>query len=467
MKKQIITILIIFLPWLVMSQGVSVIDMLEQKNNGTFAIVDSKDLLGGAVSGDTSDVHADRMRVGMLVLDTTDGAVYQLDSDSVWRTFAASLWVLSQDTNLNYCSGRVGIGDNTPDYKLDVIGDVNTEGNFLIDGVVTIRRKGSNMFIGNAGNDDVLGIQNFAMGDLAGKQLDTADYNTVMGYQSMYYNAYGHHNTVVGFKSAWQSREMQRSTIIGSQTCNTIQDTIWYNTSLGALAGNSASTADSSIWIGYNQGNENGQIIISNNATALDPYDFAVDYWSLSTMPLFLKGNMDKDTTRYLELDSTNLRLFDKVEVFDNYDNLMKEDYYGITNYKIPTTDSTATGNSIVGVAGDTILPFKLCFTYTDWKMYMAHNDADSATMASYFYFGKDTLFADESSDYFLTEGILVNSGWDFSSYTTADLYLDSIPGALQDTMDEHDNYVFKIGQVLVNDSTVHFKPASYQILPE
>ena len=81
--------------------------------------------------------------LGELGLNTNDGKVYiQKDSVGIGSTvIVVNPWSvgLGSDTyNTFFTNGSVGIGTTIPQYKLDVVGDINTSTDVKINGVSVI-----------------------------------------------------------------------------------------------------------------------------------------------------------------------------------------------------------------------------------------------------------------------------------------------------------------------------------------
>ena len=92
-KLKILSIMLMVLAsFLALGQGYTRISsQLKQKNDLPFPLVDSYDLLGGAVCGtERTAFPQERRQQGMLFLDTDDDVVYQLvggTADLNWQKF--------------------------------------------------------------------------------------------------------------------------------------------------------------------------------------------------------------------------------------------------------------------------------------------------------------------------------------------------------------------------------------------
>jgi hypothetical protein len=96
--------------------------------------------------------------------------------------------------------GKVGIGLNTPVWKLDVKGgSINTDSLYRIGGTTVLSVKGTeNTFIGKTGNTSNTGSGNTAAGFQALNSNTTGYYNTATGMYALAANTTGWQNTATG-----------------------------------------------------------------------------------------------------------------------------------------------------------------------------------------------------------------------------------------------------------------------------
>jgi len=83
------------------------------------------------------------LQLGELAVNTNDGKIYiQKDSVGIGTTVIVvnpwSVGVGSDNFNTFFTDGSVGIGTTNPQYKLDVVGDINTSTDVKINGVSVI-----------------------------------------------------------------------------------------------------------------------------------------------------------------------------------------------------------------------------------------------------------------------------------------------------------------------------------------
>jgi len=202
-------------------------------------------------------------------------------------------------------NGKIGIGNNTPAYKLDVNGDINvpssTSYGYRIGGniILTQRSITSSLFVGNgSGNSNTAsnitaigykalysntsgtpnnafgayalysnttGIFNLAIGDSA-LYTNTSSSNAAIGTSSLLKNTTGSNNTAVGIKSAYSNTTGVANSIFGftslfkntagSYNCAfgyqaLFNSTNSYNSAFGAYALFTNTTGDYNISIGH------------------------------------------------------------------------------------------------------------------------------------------------------------------------------------------------------------------------
>ena len=151
-------------------------------------------------------------------------------------------------------SGNVGISVNTPAYKLDVNGDINTNDRYRIDGTPYLSNTGTNMLMvgdagsSNSGTGNILigqdcgennsGDNNVMIGENAG-EVNIADKNIFIGTNAGQNNDEGHNNVFVGYEAGRD---------------NTDSDDLIF---IGHLAGAENTTGTNNVFIGSNAGTNN------------------------------------------------------------------------------------------------------------------------------------------------------------------------------------------------------------------
>jgi len=171
-----------------------------------------------------------------------------------------------------YDNGNIGIG-KTPSYKLDVSGDINSDGVYKISGNTALKSENFNTFLGvTAGYSNSSGNYNTFAGYGAGYNNTTTSYNTFMGTGSGQYNA-GYSNTFMGHDSGYFNSSGYQNTFIGKSagmaypsgygtgSNNTCVGSYagWYNkgiqnTFIGSYAGRSNNSGTYNTYIGYQSG---------------------------------------------------------------------------------------------------------------------------------------------------------------------------------------------------------------------
>ena len=178
----------------------------------------------------------------------------------------SSVWS-SNNNNIFYNNGFVGINTTTPSYFLDVSGNVNVVGLVnantinIIDSVVTNTSYGYNSLNqGDSGSDN-----NTAVGYQSLSSNTTGSNNTAVGYQSLNSNTTGSYNSSIGTYALYNNTNSENTalgynaltantsgfgnTAIGCQTL--INNNSGYlNTAIGNDAGNNTTTAYNCTYVG-------------------------------------------------------------------------------------------------------------------------------------------------------------------------------------------------------------------------
>jgi len=117
-------------------------------------------------------------------------------------------------------SGKVGIGDTSPDYKLDVAGTLGVDGNATFGGTVNGTEihttATNNLGLGTGAVDSInTGDYNVGVGDYVLTACNTGSYNTASGYASLHSNTAGSDNTASGSYSLFGVTTGSNNTAIG------------------------------------------------------------------------------------------------------------------------------------------------------------------------------------------------------------------------------------------------------------
>ncbi len=207
------------------------------------------------------DVYVDGdLTIGAYTLPNSDGTNGQVLATNgsgalSWTTVAAgsSNWTLSGNDLYNDNSGNVGIGDSTPDQKLDVAGSIELQGALYLGTQVLLHATGTtNTFVGvNAGDLSIAGSENTGVGrDALGSNVDGWD-NTAVGYSALSSNvgSAAWNNTAVGARALSSNTDGGGNTAVGTRALLTNTAGSW-NTALGPYALH-ASTGNHSTALGY------------------------------------------------------------------------------------------------------------------------------------------------------------------------------------------------------------------------
>lgn len=179
---------------------------------------------------------------GLLIYQKNNTPGFYYFDGTQWTAVSAksssgSDW-LKNGTSLYYNSGNVGIGTNSPAYKLDVTGDLNISSGSVM------RINGTRIFYDDAPN------QNMFSGDNAGVALNGGYNNTGIGPLALNKNTNGNYNTAVGANSLTANTSGASNTAVGEKSLykNT---TGYYNTALGSGALYTNATSNDNVAIGY------------------------------------------------------------------------------------------------------------------------------------------------------------------------------------------------------------------------
>lgn len=141
-------------------------------------------------------------------------------------------------------AGNVGIGVNSPSYKLDIAGNVNFTG--------TLYQNGTEFSSGGV-EDLPIGTENTAAGTGVLASLTSTSWgNTGVGHDALSAVTSGRYNTAVGQLAAITVSTSSYNTVVGASAW--YAGTGPYNTVMGALAGRFETTANGSTLIGYRSG---------------------------------------------------------------------------------------------------------------------------------------------------------------------------------------------------------------------
>ncbi len=182
-------------------------------------------------------------------------------------------------------AGNVGIGLTTPNFLLDVNGDIDilpATSAYFIDGNAVLKYHGdpfaipstTNIFVGvgagnnntlgannafvghNAGHNNTIGLRNTCLGDSAGFSNKIESDNTFIGFNSGYNTISGPGNTFVGVNTGFHNTTGEGNIFMGVETGynNTTGD---YNTFVGNLTGRQNTTGRGNCFYGKHAGYSN------------------------------------------------------------------------------------------------------------------------------------------------------------------------------------------------------------------
>jgi hypothetical protein len=276
----------------------------------------------------------------------TSGSVLFSDGTTIAEDNANFFW---DDTN-----NRLGIGNNTPLYPLDVTGTIRGSSDAIINGATIGLGSGnissniafgssalssnttgySNVAIGSSAmrlnttgrtnlavgglalEKNIIGFGNIAIGAYA-LQENLSNYNTALGYTALYKNTTGNYNSAIGFGSLQRNTTGSSNTAFGSlalinSTTGSFNAAfgnfvLYYilsgsnNSAIGSYAGSYVSdgisqltSADNSIFIGYYTkalaNGQTNQIVIGHSEIGLGSNTTIIG--NASTVTTALRGNL-------------------------------------------------------------------------------------------------------------------------------------------------------------------------------
>lgn len=163
---------------------------------------------------------------------------------------------ISQDnSNLFWDSTnhRLGLGTTSPAYTLDVNGGLNVaSGNsYYYNGVATITAQTAlgNYYFGGGGNFSATGQHNFVIGNgMTG--LTSGNYNTAIGYNSLYSNQGGGVNVAIGWQALYNNTSGSNNLAIGASAL--YSNTTGGNSTAIGIGAMSNNTGSGNTGLGYN-----------------------------------------------------------------------------------------------------------------------------------------------------------------------------------------------------------------------
>ncbi|MCP4709799.1 MAG: hypothetical protein GY869_14345, partial [Planctomycetes bacterium] len=266
-------------------------------------------------------------------------------------------WGIDGDDMYAIPSGSVGIGTNTPGYKLDVDGDLNlNDSNDVIRnaGVTVFSVAGSqNLWVGSqAGAVNSSGMINTAIGVMALNSNTIGNNNTAAGNSALRYNTEGEFNTALGRSALLVNETGDNNTAVGGfALLYSYGDN---NAAIGFQAGNNLMTGSNNTFIGHDADatvsslqrstaiGYNASVAINDAIVLGDPNNSDVKVGVGTASPLYKLHAIDTAT------NSDNPAVYGIHDVTDNYGVGVRGrgGYFGVYG------ESYSTGGSHRGVYG-------------------------------------------------------------------------------------------------------------------
>lgn len=271
-------------------------------------------------------------------------------------------------------NNRLGIGTNNPQASIDIAGATSSITN--ASGNISISPASKILSISGRVYQTGLGYSTY-FGENAGRVDDLSNnYNTGIGYNSLYSNTTGTQNTAVGYNSLY-SNTGSSNTALGyfSLYANTTGS---YNTALGYQAGRyqaDGSTAltdpENSIYIGYNargkDNNDNNSIVIGSNAIGLGANTVVLGNDSIVTTAL--KGTVGIGTTTPIVTANTKLHVYSSSTLSNM---VVSSSDYATANILSGNASGQGFGNFSVNAYWDGTVWSKRNTSYESWIIGMA-----------------------------------------------------------------------------------------------
>jgi hypothetical protein len=176
------------------------------------------------------------------------------------RTGANGFFMKNKTVGTDYMTittdGKVGIGTTSPSTNLHVVGDVNSDAHYKLDGYTVLSRDGSdNTLVGTLAGESNTGSRVTLVGHRAGN-VNQGSYNTFVGRHSGYSNTTGSPNTFLGYNAGYNNTTADENTFLGYESgySNT---TGYENTFVGHNTGRYNTTGRFNTFLGYESGYSN------------------------------------------------------------------------------------------------------------------------------------------------------------------------------------------------------------------